>query len=636
MKKNYIILVTIAVSLFCACNSFLDIVPDNVATMDNAFSLRTNAEKSLFACYSYLPELQSWARDAAQMAAGEITIVEGNVRPANSNGWYIARGYQNAAAPYCDYWVGANGGKDMYEGIRNCNILIEEIDGVEDMDAREKHRWASEAKFLKAYYHFYLTRMYGPIPIVDTNLEIGASIEKVHVYRNTLDECFDYIVRLLDELLEDDGLPETIEVETTELGRISKCIVKAFKAQVLIYAASPLFNGNTDYVGYTDNRGVEIFCPNKSEAEKVARWQAAATACKEAIDMLSENGFSLYNYIDNSSGLSEQTGYILSRRWSFNLPDNKENIWYYTNGNVQQYSAYPFRFSASGSSVWDGLGGVLSVPIEIANLYYTKNGLPLEEDVTYNYRGIFEPRTATQEDKYYVEPDFMTVGLHFDRENRFYSDIAFDGASWYGNHVQTEASVYLHTKMGQANGFAYATCGNITGYWARKYVNTKTVCGATTFTISPYHFPILSMRQLYLYYAEALNESGAPYAEVLPWINAIRQRSGMPDVATSWERFSNAPDMYKSKEGLRSIIHREETIEMMFEGQMVWDMRRWKEALSSLSHSVSGWTYQGSTHETYYVEKTLYMQRFEVKDYFWPIRNSEIYANNNIVQNPGW
>ena len=638
MKKISICLLIVALVSLPACNSFLNIVPDNVATMENAFSMRTNAEKSLFACYSYLPNYRYWNADPAQMGAGEMTVLQFLLSWLKSNAVYIARGYQNAASPYCDFWTGANGGKDLYEAIRSCNTLIENLDEVEDMDEMEKKRWVDEAKFLKAFYHFYLTRMYGPIPIVDKNKEIGSSIEDVHVYRNTLDECFDYIVALLDEVLQDGGLPDVIDAEATELGRVTNGIVKAFKAQVLIYAASPLFNGNTDYVGYTDNRGVEIFCPNKTEAEKAERWQAAASACKVAIDMLSEQGYKLFTYSDNSTNLSDQTNFMLSHRMSFNQAENMENIWYYTNGTYDQYGAYPFRFTGTSrlSDVSSGGGGILSVPIETALLYYTKNGLPIEEDVTYDVDGIFDPREATEDDKNVIEPGFMTVGLHFDRENRFYSDLAFDGASWFGNGVTQEASVYLHAKAGQANGFAYATNGNVTGYWARKYINTKTICNITSFIQSGYFYPILSLRQLYLYYAEALNESGAPYKDVLPWIDAIRQRSGVPDVVTSWERYSRAPDMYKSKEGLRSIIHREEIIEMMFEGQMIWDLRRWKEAISSLSHTVNGWNYSGNTYEAYYTQMPMYIQHFEVKDYFWPIRNSEIYANNNIVQNPGW
>ena len=76
MKKIAICLLIVALVSLPACNSFLNIVPDNVATMENAFSMRTNAEKSLFACYSYLPNYRYWNADPAQMGAGEMTVLQ--------------------------------------------------------------------------------------------------------------------------------------------------------------------------------------------------------------------------------------------------------------------------------------------------------------------------------------------------------------------------------------------------------------------------------------------------------------------------------------------------------------------------------------------------------------------------------
>ena len=633
MKKITIISMIAAAATLISCDGFLDIVPDNVATIDNGFSLRANAEKYLHTCYSYIPSM-SGSNSPDKWIGGEFTTFADNASSFGYNGWYITRGYQTAASPYCDYWTGARGGKDLYAGIRNCNILIANIDRVADMESFEINRWKAEAKFLKAYFHFLLTRMYGPIPIVDVNKEVSASIEDVHVYRSTIDECFEYIVKTLDEILQEECLPDMIELEASELGRITKGIVLAFKAQVLMYAASPLFNGNTDYKGYTDSRGVEIFCPEKSAEERLARWQAAADACKVAIDFLEQTGYRLYSYTGTDYAITDQTRLMVTRRNAFNLPDNKENIWYYTNANANQYASYPFQFTTNGSSSSIGTGeaGILSVPIEITELYYTANGLPMEDDVTFDSFGAMDLRTATAEDKLYIEPGFTTVGMHFGREARFYSDIAFNGGSWFGNGTPTDGTVFLHKNYG------WPQVSNITGYWPRKYVNIKSVLSGTTFTYSSYHFPLFSLRQLYLYYAEALNEVGTDYVEVLPWINEIRSRAGIPDVATSWERYSNNPDRYKTKEGLRSIIHREEMIEMMFEGQMAWDLRRWKEAYAEMNRTLNGWQFQKDNvkAEEYYVLNPLYVQRFEAKDYFQPIKNSEIYANKNIVQNPGW
>ena len=144
------------------------------------------------------------------------------------------------------------------------------------------------------------------------------------------------------------------------------------------------------------------------------------------------------------------------------------------------------------------------------------------------------------------------------------------------------------------------------------------------------------MRQLYLYYAEALNESGADYTQVLPWIDKVRARSGVPDVATSWDKYSYTPGCYKEKVGLRSIIHREEMIEMMFEHQMAWDVRRWKEAMTTFNRTITGWNYTEVADDKYYQEQVHYQQGFETKGYFWPIKNSELYSNNHLIKNPGW
>src|SRR5690606_32063059 len=103
----------------------------------------------------------------------------------------------------------------------------------------------AEVKFLKAFYHFFLMKLYGPIAIVDENLPISATPEETQVYREPIDVCVDYIVGLLDEAIED--LPPVLNDPGLELGRITKTIALAVKAKVLVWAASPLFNGNPDY-----------------------------------------------------------------------------------------------------------------------------------------------------------------------------------------------------------------------------------------------------------------------------------------------------------------------------------------------------------------------------------------------------
>src|SRR5690606_2837383 len=137
--------------------------------------------------------------------------------------------------------------------------FIANIDKVDEMDIWEKERWKAEATFLKAYYHFYLMRMYGAIPLMKENLPIAASPEEAQVYREPVDSVVSYIVQLLDESFANPNLPETLGgTEQSELGRITKPIVLALKAKVLVTAASPLFNGNPEYANLKDNRGVQL------------------------------------------------------------------------------------------------------------------------------------------------------------------------------------------------------------------------------------------------------------------------------------------------------------------------------------------------------------------------------------------
>src|SRR5690606_17257370 len=115
----------------------------------------------------------------------------------------------------------------------------ENIIKVRDIDDYERDRWIAEVKFLKAYYHFWLLRMYGPIPIIRSNLSIDTDVVGVKVQRAPIDEGINYIVELLDESIID--LPLKIDFEIQEHGRITKTIAMSMKALVLTTAASPLF-----------------------------------------------------------------------------------------------------------------------------------------------------------------------------------------------------------------------------------------------------------------------------------------------------------------------------------------------------------------------------------------------------------
>jgi hypothetical protein len=152
-----------------------------------------------------------------------------------------------------------------------------------------------------------------------------------------------------------------------------------------------------------------------------------------------------------------------------------------------------------------------------------------------------------------------------------------------------------------------------------------------------YAWPEMRLADLYLLYAEALNEANGPGAEVYNYVNKVRTRAGLGSVESSWANFSTNPSKYTSKEGMRSIIQQERGIELSFEGHRYWDMLRWKTASQEINGNVKGWDRSQSDPALYYRPITFFTQRFQApRDYLWPIKEDDLLNNQNLVQNPGW
>ncbi len=165
----------------------------------------------------------------------------------------IADGLQNSNNPFQNYWSGINGGVKPVHSYTRLQYFLNNIHLPKDIESMERARWIAEVKFLKAYYHFFLMQLYGPIVIADKELPLSTAPADLMAYREPVDECVDYIVGLLDEAIPD--LPLVLPDPATEQGRISQTIALSVKAKVLAWAASPLFNGNPDYKDWVDNRG---------------------------------------------------------------------------------------------------------------------------------------------------------------------------------------------------------------------------------------------------------------------------------------------------------------------------------------------------------------------------------------------
>jgi len=649
MKRNYKVLVAfLIISCFIASckKSFLNVVPDNVATIDNAFTSKVQAEKYLFTCYSYLPYEEDPTYNPGLTASDETWIEDNEIHIRSTNVAQMPRGGQNTSDPICNYWDGTrdgalnSNGNGMFRAIRDCNVFLENVSDlskIPDLDIDTRNRWISEARFLKAYYHFVLFRAYGPVPVVDKNLPISASLSETQVKRQSVDSVVNYIANLLDSSLT--YLPALIGNTASELGRITKPIALSLKAKLLVYAASPLYNGNTDFGSLKNTDGSALFNTTYS----AAKWQRAADACKAAIDAATAEGVHLYTFeVPGGSTLTDTTVTQMSIRNAMSEPWNSELVWGLTHADM----GFNSFFQAIGGAAYDRTyvsnGGItygnalMGPTLKMAKMFYSKNGVPIDEDKTLDFSDYSSLRTATHEERFYVKEGESSARLNFDREPRFYANIGFDRCIWYMANSPShsdENTFYLFARAGE---FGQNSPIPITTMYMKKVLNWHFDWNTRLYT--PYPYPLIRLADLYLLYAEALNEvNTAPTTDVYDYVNLVRARAGLTTVQDAWSNYSISPTKYTTKEGMRSIIQRERALELCFEGQRYWDLLRWKTAAQELSGNVTGWDRTAKNADLFYRELTFYSRKFVApRDYLWPIADADLLNNPNLVQNTNW
>jgi hypothetical protein len=636
--KNFIKILLFAVPVLLAgsCKKYLDVTPDDIATLNSSFANANETEAYLFGCYSNMQGLADIRRNAGFTTSGEIvfpvdlpdlTVLGG---AGGTSGFDIMRGLQNSANPLLNYWDGYNQGLNLWQSIRMCNTFLDNVNTPLDLPQYEKTRWIAEAKFLKAYYHYWLIRMYGPIPIADVALPVDAPTDQVRIKQQTVDSCFNYVVGLLDQAIPD--LPPVIQNTAAEQGRITSTIALAVKAEVLATQASPLFNGNPDYASMKGKDGQNLF----SSSVDPAKWQKALTACKAAIDAANAAGASLYQFKlnGNVTHMSDSTKRLLTIQGAFVDSWNPEQIWTLNPQFGWQYMASP-RVTADAASNVFAVYSNLSVPLAESEVFYTSNGVPINEDKTWDYRNRYQIQNGDSAHFFYLKYGYPTAKGNFNREQRYYADVAFDGSIWFGSgNTDDNNANYINAVSGPAAPPDHQRY-NATGYWAKKLVPYQTTFGQTSVQ-QGYSWPFIRLTGLWLLYAECLNEVNGPTAEVYSYIDQVRARAGLQGVVTSWAQYSTNPGKPASKDGLRQIIHQERRIELAFEGQAGWDLRRWKELQSVLTSPIQGWNVFNKTVPGYYQVSLLYQPVFNLKNYMYPIQDYDLLTNPNLVQNLYW
>lgn len=670
-KKNLIIIASVLLIVFMGCDNYLDIVPNNSLEETDLFASQDNIEQVLTKAYSLAtPNFQDPGQTVALLYTDEIALPptweEGNStnkQIATAMNW---SGMSANSNENYNYWLGngmdawVNSIEDdrsisLWKAIRQCDFFLQHIDDVPSviMDKSISQKRKGEALFVKAFSYFTLLRQYGPIPLIKTYATPNSTTEELKVERRPYDECVEFIDNILSEASK--LLPAQIEVDS-ELGRASKVACFALKSRLRLYAASPLFNGNSLYAGVVNKDGEPLFNPTYD----AGKWERAISAADSAIFWAETTGSMIY-----TNGNPGELDYSLypnpefekakdSYRGVSMLPygQNKEILWGYGPSghpwvtSIIQPRCLPRQKTNSNRNGYASMGATL----RMAELFYTENGLPIDEDLSYPYEERYNTVTVTEDYLSKAQVGEITAALNLDREARFYGALAFDRGYYKcqgesGNTVSFNGEVTIgyglpiKMRYGEAHGQQSLNDQffSVTGYIPKKNVHFGSG-DSDVGSVQNIITPVFRLAELYLNKAEALNELNGPSQEVYDAINKVRERAYIPNVEIAWRSAScKSPDKIDSQAGLREIIHRERNIEFAFEGHRTWDLRRWLEG-DMLNTFVRGWNTSEKSPENFYtiINVEPYKRTFSPTYYLWPIPFSEILKNDNLLQNYGY
>lgn len=595
MKHTIFSLFVLMILLFASCEDYLDKAPDQDLTIEETFSNYRYALLFRNGTYYNLPwELtftNDWGHNPYEIASDEMDDSHSNLFP----NWMNQGAWSPDNVPQ-DIW------NFSYQGIRKANIFLEHMDEIPMNDETERERWRGEMHFLRAFYHFELLRIYGPLYYVDKSYSMDADFTPL-MKRIPLNE---YIENIFNDLTAaENALP--MKLSGTELGELAgiptQASCMAMKMRILLYRASPLWNGNEDYADFKNAEGQKLF-PDKDNS----RWKTAANYGKQAIAALESAGYKLY-YAANQDPMESYRDLFLD---DFN--DEVLFCKVFTNWDWPERCANP-----------NGMGGwaACNPTQEIIDAYEMEDGsVPI---TGYNADGspIINAASGYVESGFYTEDHpkgyFLKniVNMYAKREPRFYASINYNNAFWKTRR--------LNFTKGGADGAKGGPDYTTTGYMMRKFWDEKGVdILQGRFTNKTWIYYRLG--ELYLNYAEALNEADGPATDVYTYVNLIRERAGLPELPAGL-----------NQDEMREKIRHERLIELAFETHRYFDCHRWKIAHIVDNREIHGMDIN-STASNFYKRTVIEKRVFESpKHYLWPIHQSEINKAPTIyIQNPGW
>ncbi len=482
--------------------------------------------------------------------------------------------------------------------INYCNIILENADkvkwsGIESVNAMFTDLFTGDALGMRAIQRFYLLRGHAGkvngelmgVPMFD-EYQTGAS--DLNLARLPFNECIDRILADIDAamaLLPEEyisitnasQIPAKYQAIGADMsgynrafgdhhhGKVCGQILKAVKAQVLLFAASPAFSA--------------------------VSWDQAAQAAAAVIGnkQVVAKGNTWYKNVDEIEDVKRTQ----------NTP---EAIWMTNPGNSNTLEGDNYPPSIYGK-------GRTNPTQNLVDAFPMANGLP-----------ISDPNSG-----------YDAQNPYNNRDPRLYDYIVVNGSTM--GVKDTEILTGDDDPENNDNINRLPQYSTRTGYYMRKLLREDVNMDPSTTTQQKHYTARIRWTELFLAYAEAANEAygptgTAPGTTQTPKsiIKAIRERAGIC-VGTTDKYLDECAG---SKEKMRELIRNERRLELCFENQRFYDLRRWNLDLNETTKGIT------SANKANYKVIDVDTRRYEPYMIYGPIPDSEIQKFSNLQQNDGW
>lgn len=674
---------------FTSCDDYFDDVPDNATSLEAVFTNRGQSLKWLSNIYTYIPDNTNVRYNNRTNGNWPMASIEGYLPWDHIVANNIILGTLYPSTDFVkSQWT------EYYRGIQYANIYLANIDKNSAMLADEREWSKAEVHALRAYFYFNLVKEFGPVPLIgDKVYSVDTPLDEMMMPRNTLDECWDYIISELKAALDGGKLKSTFgedgSVDSQYKGNLTQEAVEGILAEVYLYRASYLFNGDPYYQTMANKDGTKLF-PQSKDMQK---WKDARDAAKRIIDsgkfklVLRDQSGKLVDDVKKADPYKSCFYSAIGR------VDNEEMIFLRTNANNDSYIIKPRHTGISGNV--DRGAGAYSIPLQFIDLFFMSNGKriddveqkPISQVTTFKADDpvypVYDTENLTSKDKdgndvamnarnslsttKYVDRfssyNYFTPGSgkgimkqFYCREPRFYLAVTFQNRRWDYDQANTYYTDMSFNGNSGSDGKThdYPIFGTIVRklYWEKE----SNIDGAV----------MLRLGEVYLNYAEACAQLGEN-KEALKYVNLIRSRAGINEYALNRAEEGTKDARNKSKiyvgdlehnqELLLKVIYRERLIELSYESKHYFDVRRW--GVADMAEG-DGWVYptwhkggeggdmigfnvnnEGSDAEkanslNFYKRVKTQHRIFTKRMSLFPIPQEEVNRDKQIVQNEGW